>query len=126
MKYFRHFGLAAAGLLLAQAASAEVSHIVLFDLTDDSAEAMEAMVAGAHEYLCDIEGVVSCQVGTRQTERTAGNVLQDYDVSLIITLENEDYHKAYDTNARHMEFIGKFRSNWAGTRVIDSNLSDPE
>lgn len=110
---------------LTMSAQAEVSHIVFFELNDNSAENIDAMIAGAHKYLCDIEGVVSCQVGSRQTERVSGSNDTAYDVALVVTLATEDDHKVYDTHPEHMKFIGEFRSNWKKVRVMDSNLVGP-
>ena len=105
----------------AATAQAEVSHIVFFELNDNSAENIDALIEGAHEYLCDIEGVVSCQVGSRQTERASGSNDTGYDVALVVTLATEDDHKVYDTHPEHMKFIGEFRSNWKKVRVMDSD-----
>lgn len=107
---------------LTMTAQAEVSHIVFFELNDNSAENIDALIAGAHEYLCDIEGVVSCQVGSRQTDRASGSNDLGYDVALIVTMATEDDHKIYDTHPEHMKFIGEFRSNWKKVRVMDSDL----
>ncbi|MAP93534.1 MAG: stress responsive protein [Ponticaulis sp.] len=116
-------GILATGLAgLALSAQAEVSHVVFFELKDNSGEKIDALIDGAHEYLCDIEGVVSCQVGSRQTERESGSNDTGYDVALIVTLDTEESHKGYDTDPSHIEFIGKFRDNWKNVRVMDSNL----
>ena len=58
----------------AVSAHAEVNHIVLFDLKDDSPEAIQALLDGSWEYLSIIEGVTHFEVGARQPQRNTGNV----------------------------------------------------
>ena len=41
---------------------------------------------------------------------------------LSVTLDTEEHHLAYDTHPSHKAYIAKFRGNWAGARVIDTNL----
>ena len=113
---------ASALALSATGAQAEVNHIVLFDLTDDSPEAVQALLDGSWEYLSTIEGVTHFEVGARQLQRDTGNVIQDYDVMLSVTLDTEEHHVAYDSDPSHMAYIAKFRENWAGARVIDTTL----
>ena len=86
MNIFKIGALACATGLMAGAASADVKHIVLFELTDDSQEAVDALVAGCWEHLSGIEGITEFEVGTPQAHREGGAVMTDYDVVLMVTL----------------------------------------
>ena len=122
MKFWKLALCASTLAVSAVSAQAEVNHIVLFDLTDDSPEAVQALLDGSWEYLSTIEGVTHFEVGARQPQRDTGNVMQDYDVMLSVTLDTEEHHVAYDSDPSHMAYIAKIRENWAGARVIDTTL----
>ena len=108
--------------LLAGTASADVSHIVFFELNDNSAEKMDALIEGAYEHLCDIDGVTACDVASRMTSRQAGPNDKAYYVALIVTLNSAESLTAYDTDPEHLAFIGKYRENWKSVRVMDSDI----
>ena len=117
--------LMAGGLALAMSvpALAESNHIVLFELTDNSEESVQALMDGAWHHLSGIDGITHFEVGSRQGQREGGSVLTDYDVMLSVTFDTEEAHIVYDTHPDHMAFIGAFRGNWASVRVMDSDLS---
>ena len=117
--------LMAGGLALAMSgpALAESNHIVLFELTDNSEESVQALLDGAWHYLAGIDGITHFEVGSRQGQREGGSVLTDFDVMLSVTFETEEAHIVYDTHPDHMAFIGAFRENWASVRVMDTDLS---
>tara|TARA_Y100000052_G_scaffold27554_2_gene36258 strand:- start:5607 stop:5987 length:381 start_codon:yes stop_codon:yes gene_type:complete len=126
MALFKTLTAAACFAGFAGVAQADVSHVVFFELNDNSPEKIEALIDGAQELLCDIDGVTACEVGSRMTDRTAGSNDQAYDVALVVTLDTPESLKGYDTDPSHLEFIGKFRENWKNVRVMDSNLVDAE
>lgn len=117
--------LMAGGLACAAAAPvyAESNHIVLFELTDNSEESVQALMDGAWHHLSGIDGITHFEVGSRQGQREGGSVLTDFDVMLSVTFDTEDAHIVYDTHPDHMAFIGAFRDNWASVRVMDTDLS---
>ena len=126
MSFLKSALVAGAFCGMALSAQADVSHIVFFELTDNSQENIQALIDGAYEHLCDIEGVTACEVASRMTSRTAGPNDQGYDVALIVTLDTAESLTAYDTDPSHLAFIGKYRSNWKSVRVMDSDLVPAE
>ncbi len=105
------------------AAEAQISHVVLFDLVDDSEAAKIALIEAANTYLTDHPGMVSYAVGVRQEEASSPVNMADFDVSLHLVFDSQDSHAAYDVAPRHREFIGKMRENWESVRVIDTVLA---
>lgn len=107
----------------AGAADAQLSHAVFFELNDASEAAQEKLVAECREYLTGHDGSVYFSAGTRVTELDREVNDTTFHVSLLIVFENKAAHDAYQTAARHLEFIERNRENWKSVRVFDSYLA---
>jgi hypothetical protein len=96
-------------------------HMVYFKLKDSSADSVQALVAGCDEFLSDHPGTAFYSAGVlADTTRDVND--RDFDVALHLVFENRAAHDAYQVAPRHDEFIEKFKPNWAGVRVFDSNV----
>lgn len=96
-------------------------HMVYFTLKDSSEAQIDALVAGCNDFLSDHPGTDYFAAGTlADTTRDVND--RDFHVALHLVFENREAHDAYQSAARHDEFIEKFKSNWARVRVFDSNV----
>ncbi len=102
---------------------AKLAHHVFFTLTDRSEEAVDRLLSACKKYLDDHPGLVGFSVGTRDRELDRP-VNQDFDVSLHCIFQDRPAHDAYQTAARHLQFIEENKDNWAEVRVCDSTLED--
>ena len=112
-----------AGRASAADQAAQLSHAVFFELNDASEAAVEHLVAGCKEYLSGHEGTVYFSVGTRAPELNREVNDQAFHVSVVVVFGNIAAHDAYQTAARHLEFIEKHKDNWKSVRVFDSYLA---
>lgn len=100
--------------------TAQLAHVIFFDLNDDSAEARQSLVASAQKNLSGHDGTVHFSVGIAGDEFTRPVNDQDYSVSLHFVFENKAAHDVYQTHERHLAFIEENKSNWKRVRVFDS------
>jgi len=104
-------------------ADRQLAHIVFFDLTDDSAEARQALCEAATKYLSGHDGTVYFSVGIVGDEFTRPVNDHDYSVGLHVVFENKAAHDVYQTHERHLAFIEENKGNWKRVRVFDSYLA---
>lgn len=97
-----------------------LAHNVFFTLKDASLPAIEALVDACHEYLKGHDGIVSFCAGQLVAEHKREVNVCDFHVGLHITFAAKADHDAYQTSARHHEFIEQCKDNWAQVRVFDT------
>ncbi len=102
------------------AAEPQLAHMVFFSLKDNSDDAVAKIVAGCKEYLSDHDGTVYFSVGARAKEMDRDVNDTDFDVALHLVFRDKAAHDKYAEHPRHLEFIEKFKENWAKVRVFDS------
>ena len=99
-----------------------LSHAVYFTLKDRSPAAVRALLAACEQHLTGHPGTVSFAVGTPAPYDRQVND-RGFDVALEIVFESHAAHDAYQTAARHAEFIAEQAPNWAQVRVFDVDLT---
>ena len=110
-----------AGPALADEAKAPLlTHSVFFDLKNDDAASVQALVDGCYEYLAPHDGIVYFSAGARHTDYQRDVNDLDFDVALTIVFENTAAQDAYQVTEPHLQFIDEFNENWEGVRVFDS------
>lgn len=102
---------------------ARLAHQVFFTLVDRTEANADALVGECQKYLTGHEGLVDFAVGVREPRYTRP-VNADYDVALHTVFADQAAHDAYQTAARHLEFIERNKPTWASVQVFDSNLAD--
>ena len=110
-----------AGPALADEAKAPLlTHSVFFELKNDDAASVQALVDGCYEYLAPHDGIVFFAAGARHLayQRDVNDL--DFDVALTIVFENTAAQDAYQVTQPHLQFIDEFNENWASVRVFDS------
>ncbi|MCA9174699.1 Dabb family protein [bacterium] len=98
-----------------------LSHIVFFNLKDNTADARQALVDACREHLDGHEGTVFFAVGTRTPDLQREVNDQTFDVALHVIFATRENQDAYQTDPRHLKFIAENRDNWAQVRVFDSD-----
>jgi len=102
-----------------------LAHSVYFTLKDRTAAAAATLVAGCREHLTGHPGTKAFAVGTcADYDRQVND--RDYDVALLIVFESRASHDAYQTAARHDQFIAEHATSWARVRVFDADLATLE
>ena len=98
------------------------AHNVFFTLNDGSAAQAEKLVRDCYEYLEGHDGMVQFSAGTRAAgyERDVND--QQFHVSLHVLFSDHAAHDAYQTTARHREFIARNKAGWKTVRVFDSSI----
>lgn len=97
-------------------------HCVYFSLKDATEPAVQALIAGCHQYLAGHDGLVFYAAGIlADTQRDVND--RDYQVALHTVFCNRAAHDAYQDSPQHMQFIETFRENWARVRVFDNVLT---
>ena len=109
------------GPALADEAKAPLlTHSVFFELKNDDAASVQALVDGCYEYLAPHDGIVYFSAGARHTDYQRDVNDLDFDVALTIVFENTDAQDAYQVTEPHLQFIDEFNENWESVRVFDS------
>ena len=101
-------------------ADAPVTHIVFFDLVDDSDEARQNLIASAKNFLSGHDGTLYFSVGIigEGFDRPVND--HDFSVALHVVFENKAAHDVYQTHERHVAYIEENKANWKRVRVFDS------
>lgn len=99
-----------------------LAHNVYFSLNDNSAAAVERMVAACHKYLKDHPGVVFYAAGTVAPELTRPVNDLSFDVALHVVFADMAAHDAYQVAPAHKAFIEENKSGWKQVRVFDSHV----
>ena len=97
-----------------------LTHAVYFDLKQDDAASVQALIDGCYEYLAPHDGIVYFSAGARHTEYQRDVNDLGFDVALTIVFENTAAQDAYQVTEPHLQFIEDFNENWASVRVFDS------
>ena len=98
------------------------AHNVFFTLNDSSPAQAATLVQECRKYLEGHDGMVAFSAGTRAEgcERDVNDVL--FQVSLHVVFADRKSHDAYQTTARHKEFVSRNKANWKTVRVFDSSI----
>lgn len=97
-----------------------LTHAVYFDLKQDDAASVQALIDGFYEYLAPHDGIVYFSAGARHTDYQREVNDLGFDVALTIVFENTAAQDAYQVTEPHLQFIEEFNENWASVRVFDS------
>ncbi|WP_437188244.1 Dabb family protein [Planctomicrobium sp. SH668] len=97
-----------------------LSHNVFFTLHDNSAPAVEKLVADCQKYLKNHPGVVFFAAGTLAKEFTRPVNDVAFDVALHVVFTDKAAHDEYQTAADHIKFIEENKPSWKQVRVFDS------
>jgi Stress responsive A/B Barrel Domain len=100
-----------------------LAHAVYFTLKDRSPEGVERQLDACRKYLTDHDGVVFFGVGTRTPDLSREVNDRDFDVGLHVVFRDRASHDAYQTHARHLQFIDENKVHWSGVRVFDSDVA---
>ncbi|GAB5453867.1 MAG: hypothetical protein Hens2KO_00960 [Henriciella sp.] len=106
-----------------------LTHAVYFDLEQDDAASVQALIDGCYEYLAPHDGIVYFSAGARHKDYDRDVNDLEFDVALTIVFENTAAQDAYQVTEPHLQFIEEFNENWASVRVFDSLApapSDPD
>ena len=102
-----------------------LTHSVFFDLKNDDAASIQALVDGCYEYLAPHDGIVYFSAGARHVDYQRDVNDLAFDVALTIVFENTAAQDAYQVTEPHLQFIEEFNENWASVRVFDSFAPAP-
>lgn len=102
-----------------------LTHSVFFDLKNDDATSIQALVDGCYKYLAPHDGVTYFAAGARHTEYQREVNDLDFDVALTIVFESTAAQDAYQVTEPHLQFIEEFNENWQSVRVFDSRAPAP-
>lgn len=97
-----------------------LTHSVFFELKDNDAAAVQALVDGCYEYLAPHDGIVYFSAGARHADYQREVNDLTFDVALTIVFEDTAAQDAYQVTQPHLQFIDTFNANWASVRVFDS------
>jgi hypothetical protein len=99
-----------------------LAHNVYFTLNDNSAAAIESLIAACKKFLRGHSGTVFFAVGTLIPELDRPINDRDFDVALQVVFENLAAHDEYQKDDRHLAFIAENKANWKKVRVFDANV----
>ncbi len=95
------------------------SHVVIFWIKPEQPKATENLIAGMHQYLKGIPGIIQFHVG-RMVPSPRPIVDQSYQVALNVIFADKPAQDAYQTHPLHVEFVEKaFKPNCARVVVYD-------
>ncbi|MEM7460452.1 MAG: Dabb family protein [Pseudomonadota bacterium] len=97
-----------------------LTHSVFFELNNDDAASIQALVDACYEYLAPHDGIVYFSAGARHLDYQREVNDLGFDVALTIVFENTAAQDAYQVTEPHLQFIEEFNENWASVRVFDS------
>lgn len=94
------------------------SHVVIFWTDPANSRATDQLIAGCHEYLRPIPGVIQFHVG-KMVGSHREVVDQTYQVALNLIFPDKAAQDAYQIHPRHLEFVEKNRQYWKRVVVYD-------
>ena len=95
------------------------SHVVIFWTKPEKPKATEELLAGMHQYLKGIPGVLQFHAG-RMAPSHRPVVDQTYQVGLNVVFPDKASQDAYQVHPLHLEFVEKvFKPNCAKVVVYD-------
>ncbi len=85
-----------------------LSHVVFFKMKKDTKpEAIDEVIADCHKILAKIKAVRSVKAGKPTKEKAEKFVKDDYDVALIVTVDDYDGLLSYHKDPLHKQFVEK-------------------
>ena len=99
-----------------------LAHVVLFTMKKGTpATAVDEVIADCHKILSKIPGVRSVKAGRATKDKAEKFVKTDYDVALIVVVDDYEGLKAYHVAEKHVEFVKKHGKlfDLAALRVYD-------
>jgi hypothetical protein len=99
-----------------------LSHVVFFELKENTDAAREKLAAACQKYLSGHRGTVYFSVGALAEDLKRDVNDRDFHVALHVVFKNKTAHDAYMTNERHLKFIEECQEGWKKVRVFDSYL----
>ena len=99
-----------------------LAHNVYFSLNDNSAAAIEKLVAACEKYLTGHPGTVFFAAGTLAAELDRPVNDRDFDVALQVVFDSMASHDKYQKADRHLAFVAENNDNWKKVRVFDANV----
>lgn len=97
-----------------------LAHNVYFSLNDNSAAAIEKLVAACKKYLPGHPGTVFFAVGTLAAGLDRPVNDRDFDVALQVVFNSMASHDEYQKADQHLAFIAENKANWKKVRVFDA------
>jgi quinol monooxygenase YgiN len=108
---------------MAETGKPMIAHMVYFTLKDNSADAIEKLLASCRQHLTGHPGTVFFAVGTRVPDLLREVNDQEFHVGLHVVFENRAAHDTYQSHPRHLQFIAENKPTWAKVRVFDADVS---
>lgn len=100
--------------------AANYNHVVIFYLKKDAPKSQaDAMVADAHELLSKIPTVRSLKIGPPAEKATPKFAVNDYQLALVITVDDFDGLKAYLDHPQHTKYVDKHEKHLDKVLVYD-------
>jgi len=107
-------------VLAADKADAPYVHAVIFYLKKDAPkDQARAMIADAHEILAKIPSVRMVKAGLPAQQATPKLAVTDYQVGLLIMVDNFDGLKAYLDHPMHLKYVEKHEKHIDKVLVYD-------
>lgn len=100
-----------------------LTHVVFFDLKDESAASTEELINACYKYLAPHDGIVFFSAGPRVVEKQRDVNDLDFEVALTVIFKDVESHDAYQESEIHKEFIKLYSHNWDKVRVFDGAAS---
>lgn len=91
-----------------------ITHIVLFKLNDDSAEARQPMIDALAGLADAVPTVRSLQVGANVVPQARA-----FHVGLVVTFDDREGLDTYSAHPAHVGFVKEYRSLWADVASVD-------
>lgn len=94
-------------------------HVVIFHLKKDAPSGTaEGMIADAHELLAKIPSVRGVQAGKPADKATPDFAKKDYQVGLVVLLDNFEGLETYLKHPLHEKYVNKYLKNVDETKLI--------
>ncbi|MDM8008214.1 MAG: Dabb family protein [Phycisphaerae bacterium] len=95
-------------------------HCVFFTLKPDTPESeIDAQIAGGQELLAGIPTVRRLETGRRDETMNRDVSVTDFDLGLVVLFDDKAGHDVYADHPLHLEYIKRYKPQWAGIRVFD-------
>ncbi|HQE26679.1 MAG TPA: Dabb family protein [Phycisphaerae bacterium] len=95
-------------------------HCVFFSCKPETADAdIEAQIADAQNLLGHIPTVRLVRSGRRDATMQRDVNVKDYDIGLTVLFDDKAGLQTYADHPLHLEYVGKYKQNWAAFRVFD-------
>jgi hypothetical protein len=107
---------------MAQSHGSKLVHTVYFSLTDKSAQVCDQFIEICQHFLIGHPGQSNFLIGPRnhKIDRNVSDL--NFDVAMTMVFDTFEDYEAYQTSARHDEFVEKISGMPHTVRVFDSYL----